>query len=74
MFGKIKYDAYNWAIGLSWNQTMDSLMRHLGDFKEGKNIDEESKLPHIDHVLVNAMFLSVYQKRNLGTDDRFKWK
>ncbi|QOR59963.1 hypothetical protein [uncultured phage cr114_1] len=35
-----------------------ALLRHLTAIDKGELIDPESKLPHIDHVLCNAMFLS----------------
>ena len=71
-FGERKYAAYNWAKGLSWSQTVDSLERHLAAFKKGEDIDPDSGLPHLDHIACNAMFLSHFQKTGTGTDDRWK--
>ncbi len=32
-YGEQKYASWNWAKGLSWSQTIDSLERHLAAFK-----------------------------------------
>lgn len=71
-FGAVKYAAWNWAKGLSWAETVDSLLRHLLAFLQGEDVDPESGLPHIDHVQWNAHVLSHFQKTRSGTDDRWK--
>lgn len=66
---------WNWAKGLSWAETIDSLERHLNAFKKGEELDDGpggSGLPHIDHLQWNAMALSHFQKTSTGTDDRWK--
>lgn len=70
-YGASKYALWNWAKGLSWGETLDSLERHLSAFKKGEELDEESGLPHIDHVAFNVMALSHFQKLGTGTDDRW---
>lgn len=80
-YGEKKYTtetqsgAHNWRKGLSWMETIDSLERHLIDFKKGIDTDDGPKgsgLPHIDLLACNAMFLSEFQKLGRGTDDRWK--
>lgn len=63
---------WNWAKGLSWLETVDSMQRHLNSFLKGEEIDPDSGLPHIDHVQWNAHVLSHFQKTQTGTDDRWK--
>jgi hypothetical protein len=58
--GTDKYGRSNWKKGLPLDTVMDSLLRHLLSFKSGQLLDSESGLPHTDHVLANAMFLSQY--------------
>ncbi len=73
-FGEKKYAAWNWAKGLEWSKTLDSLERHLTAFKRGEDVDPESGLPHIDHVLTNCMFLSHMFRLGptyKGLDDRW---
>lgn len=71
-YGARKYAPWNWAKGLSWGETLDCLERHLIAFKKGEELDAESGLPHIDHLLWNAMALSHFQKLGHGVDDRWK--
>lgn len=70
--GAQKYADHNWRKGLSWQETIDSLKRHLAAFERGEELDSESGLPHVDHITCNATFLSEFQKLGRGTDDRWK--
>lgn len=71
-FGEKKYAADNWRKGMEWRRLIGSAFRHLLDFSMGVDMDRDSGLPSIDHLACCVMFLSEYQKRNLGTDDRWK--
>lgn len=74
-FGAKRYAEHNWRKGLSWAETIDSLERHLEAFKRCEDLDDGPKgsgLPHIDHVLCNAMFLSEFFHLKRGTDDRWR--
>ena len=57
--GAQKYGDNNWQ-GLPdfWKRYKAALLRHLTAIDKGELIDSESGLPHIDHVLCNAVFLS----------------
>lgn len=69
--GADKYEPRNWEKGMSWSSVLASLKRHLSKFERGDDIDEESKLHHIDHVLCNAAFLSRYVRSHPEFDDRY---
>lgn len=69
-FGAKKYSKHNWKKGLPYTQIVDSMQRHITAILKGEDIDPESNLPHIGHVLCNAMFLSYMQQYRTDLDDR----
>lgn len=69
-FGCGKYDKDNWKKGMSWSRVYDSLMRHLQSFWEGEELDPESGLHHLSHVIWNAVTLLWYVSHKTGIDDR----
>jgi len=71
-FGKIKYAAHNWRKGLKYSRITNSLQRHLNAFQQGEENDPESGLPHVDHILCNALFLVGMTKEHPELDDRYK--
>lgn len=71
-YGAKKYAAHNWRKGMAWSRLIGAAFRHLLAFARGEDIDPESGLPHIDHAMCCLMFLSEYQKLQLGSDDRWQ--
>lgn len=70
-FGATKYSDHNWKKGLKTTEIVESLLRHIFAYLRGEDIDPESKLPHIGHILCNAMFLAYTQKYKPEFDTRF---
>ena len=71
-YGCKKYFRDNWKRGFPVTQLCDSLLRHIAEFLEGKNIDEESQCEIIGHILCNCMFISHTLKNHPEFDDRIK--
>ena len=61
--GAEEYGIDNWKIDLDKKEILESLIRHATAIMDGDEIDEDSKLPHIDHVMANAMFYSFYRDK-----------
>jgi hypothetical protein len=56
--GAEKYDAGNWLKGQSAMSSADSLLRHLTSFLAGEDIDPESGLNHLGHIITSAKILA----------------
>lgn len=57
--GARKYAENSWQhLPDFWKRYKAALLRHLTAIDKGELLDPESGLPHIDHVLCNAAFLS----------------
>lgn len=69
-YGLVKYHRANWRKGLTHTELADSLLRHLTAYLSGETEDPETGLPHVDHVLCNALFLSELHRTHPELDDR----
>lgn len=70
-FGATKYAERNWENGLKWDsECASSLQRHLAAWKMGEENDPETGLPHLAHIMCNAMFLTHFYMTQTGQDDR----
>ena len=67
-----KYKAHNWRRGQSWTEAYSALQRHLTDWNEGRERDADSGLPTLWHAACDLAFLIEYEKKGVGTDDRYK--
>lgn len=61
MYGEKKYSSDNWKrIGNGKERYFSALMRHLTELQDGKELDDDSGLPVIDHVISNAIFMKYF--------------
>ena len=72
MVGMKKYSAHNWRKGLHTTRISNSLQRHLNSYLAGEELDPESGLPHVDHILCNALFLKGQAVEHPEMDDRYR--
>jgi hypothetical protein len=61
-YGAKKYASWNWAKGMAWSIPLACMQRHLAAIQSGEMNDPESGLPHIGHVLCNALMLSHFME------------
>ena len=73
-FGAKKYGDNNWREGLKWSRVYAALQRHLADFWDGKDVDDESGLPHLYHAACNIAFLIEFYEKRKDLDDRYKFE
>ena len=64
--GAEKYAAFNWQKGLDHTEILECLQRHLASLMDGEVNDKETGLPHIGHILCNAMFYSYFTTTDAG--------
>lgn len=71
MFGAQKYQPFNWQKGLKKDEILESMQRHLAKLIDGEQNDPESGLPHIGHIMCNAMFYQyMIIKEGKRSDDK----
>ena len=58
--GANKYSKDNWKKCEDKSRYEDAMYRHMNEYLKGREYDIESRLPHLAHVAVNAMFLQYF--------------
>lgn len=69
-YGAKKYAAWNWAKGMPWSVPLACALRHLSAWQSGEDLDPESGLPHLAHVMCNLRMLTLYSYTYKEGDDR----
>lgn len=69
-YGLKKYSLGNWLKGMSWQESAASLCRHLDAFLNGQDLDPETGLPHVDHLICCAKIMSNSFHTRKDLDDR----
>lgn len=65
-----KYPDNNWRRGQKWSIPLSSTKRHYEAFMSGEELDSDSGLPHIWHMLANLSMLTEYSVTFPEGDDR----
>lgn len=71
-FGAKKYGQFNYKAGSSYMRFLGSCVRHLAAFIRGENVDTESGISHLAHLIFDALMLLDWLDRGVGNDDRYK--
>lgn len=69
--GAEKYGRMNWRVtGARFSVYINAMQRHLSSLKEGHDIDRESGLPHLAHIMAGAAVLLDAIVCGVAHDDR----
>lgn len=72
-FGADKYGPYNWRKAEVCTTTyISAIMRHLNAYRDGQDLDSESGLPHIAHIITSCNILIDAKRCGTLVDDRYK--
>ncbi len=69
-YGAKKYADRNWELGMDWSRPFAAAQRHMWAWWGGQDTDPETGYSHLAHALCCLTFLSTYQSRNIGKDNR----
>lgn len=72
--GEKKYGTANWSNGIEMRRLLAAAMRHLGQFNNGENIDEETQTLHIANAATNLLFAIWMFKNRPDLDNRWAKK
>ncbi len=64
------YDPRNWEKGMPWSKLFAPILRHLWDWWQGKEVDDESGLHPLEHAACDCLMLLASVMREIGEDDR----
>lgn len=71
-FGREKYGQWNYKDGIAYTRLADAAFRHLSQFIDGQDLDDESKLNHLFHCMASVAMLIDCHKTHPEKDDRYK--
>lgn len=68
--GAAKYGSRNWELGMRWGRVYAALRRHTAAWWSGEDTDPETGMSHLWHACACLAFLTAFEARKTGTDDR----
>jgi hypothetical protein len=71
-YGANKYERGNYKNGIEWSRLYNACQRHLNLWNMGQDIDDESKLCHINHAMCNLAMLAWNIRNRPELDDRWE--
>lgn len=73
-YGASKYGDHNFKLGMLNSRMVAAALRHIYQYLDGQDVDDESGLPHISHALASLAMLAYNMEKWPEMDDRFKHK
>ena len=72
--GAKKYGEYNWRTsqGVEANTYIAAILRHITQFVDGEDVDEESGRSHLAHIAATCAVLLDAQQQGKFIDNRYK--
>lgn len=71
-YGRRKYNARNWELGMAWGRLLGAMLRHTFAWAMGQEVDPESGKAHLAHASCCCLMLYALTLRKVGVDDRAK--
>lgn len=71
-YGKRKYAAHNWRLGLTNTRLFSAAMRHGFAWLRGEDVDQETGFNHIAHMACCTLMLLENCQLRPDMDDRWK--
>lgn len=71
-FGVKKYGRFNWKKGISYSRLIAAATRHIGQYNDGQDYDDETKTHHAANAACNLLFLIWMHNNRKDLDDRYK--
>lgn len=68
--GAGKYEDRNWERGYDWSLSFAALQRHIWQFWNGEDLDEEMGMPHVACAIFHAFALLEFMDEHPEFDDR----
>lgn len=69
-YGAKKYSKNNYKLGMDWSRLLDAALRHIINFNNKEDFDQESNLNHLWHAKACLAMLIYYYENKVGKDDR----
>lgn len=69
-FGAKKYRERGWEEGMDWSRVYSATQRHLAAWWHKEGVDPDTGYSHLWHALCCVLFLTAYELRGSGNDDR----
>ncbi len=68
--GAKKYSESNWRRGYDWSLSFAALQRHIWQFWNGEDMDEEMGMEHVACAIFHALALLEFMEEHREFDDR----